>query len=170
MKKADIAKWKVKYQLEKRHEDIGKCKTPEERLEFLANTIPYEVLKGEDNCLLNSGIDEMWDLIIGDSANHFANANATIGVGDSDTAAAAAQTDLQAASNKTYNGMEATFPSVASQVISFKASFATGEANYVWNEWVIRQSTSEICLNRKVDSLGTKVSGTWTLEITITLS
>jgi len=170
MKKADIAKWKVRYRLEKRTEDIGLCKTPEERLSFLENTKPYEILEEEGNCLLNSGIDEMWDLITGDSANHFTNASATIGVGDSDTAADATQTDLQAASNKTYNGMEATFPSVASQAVSFKSSFAAGEANYAWNEWVVRQSTSEICLNRKVDSLGTKSGGTWTLEITITLS
>ena len=44
------------------------------------------------------------------------------------------------------------------------------EANYAWNEWVVKQSTSAKCLNRKVESLGTKSSGTWTLEVSITLS
>jgi hypothetical protein len=170
MNKSDIAKWKCRYSLEKRNGDIDSCRTPQERLDWLKNTIPYEVIEREDNCLLNSGIDEIWDLVTGDSANHFNNAGAEIGVGDSSTAAAAAQTDLQAAVNKVYVGMEATFPTSTTQKITFKSSFGDAVANWVWNEWVVRQSTSEICLNRKVDSLGTKAAGTWTLTVSITLS
>ena len=106
MRRTDIAQWICHYRLEKREGDINTCRSPEERLTFLENTKPYEVLEGEGNCLLNTGIDEMWDLITGDSANHFNNASAQIGVGDSNTAANATQTDLQAATNKTYKGME----------------------------------------------------------------
>lgn len=170
MKKSDIARWKCHYRLEKRWGNIDECKTPEERLLFLENTQPYEVIEGEDNCLLNTGIDEMWDLIVGDSANHFDNSNAQIGVGDSSTAAAATQTDLLGA-NKTYKGMEAGYPTSTSQKATFKSSFGSTDANYTWNEWVVKQSASAICLNRKVDAMGTKASGTtWTLEVSITLS
>jgi hypothetical protein len=126
-----------------------------------------------ENVLLNTGIDEMWDLITGavSGASHiYDNAAATIGVGDSDTAAAAAQTDLQAASNKTYKAMEAGYPTSTTQKVTFKSSFGSSDANYAWKEWVVKQSTSAICLNRKVESLGTKASGTWTLEVDITLS
>ena len=91
-------------------------------------------------------------------------------MGDSNTAADATQTDLQAASNKTYKGMESGYPISTSQKVTFKASFSDSEANYAWNEWVVKQSTSAKCLNRKVENLGTKSSGTWTLEVDITLS
>ena len=173
MKKSDIARWKCHYRLEKREGDINACQTPQARLQWLGKTKPYEILEGEGNCLLNSGIDEMWDLITGavSGADHiFDNAAATIGVGDSDTAAAATQTDLQATSNKTYKAMEASYPTSTTRKATFKSSFGSDDANYVWDEWVVKQSTSAKCLNRKVESLGTKSSGTWTLEVTITLS
>jgi len=170
MEKSEIAQWKCRYRLEKRNGDIDAFKTPEGRAAFLENTVPYEVIEGEGNCLLNSGIDEMWDLITSGSANHFDNANAQIGVGDSATAAAATQTDLQAATNKTYKAMEATYPTSTTQKATFKSSFGSGDANYAWNEWVVKQSVSAKCLNRKVESLGTKSTGTWTLEVSITLS
>ncbi len=169
MENKDVAQWKCRYRLEKRDGDINACQSPEERLAFLGNTSPYEVIEGEGNCLLNTGIDEMWDLIVGDSSNHFNNASAQIGVGNSNTAANASQTDLLGAS-KTYKGMETSYPTSTSQKATFKASFGESDANYTWNEWVVKQSSSAKCLNRKVDALGTKSGGTWTLEVSITLS
>jgi hypothetical protein len=77
---------------------------------------------------------------------------------------------LQAAANKTYKGMESGYPTSTTQKVTFKSSFGSSEANYAWNEWVVKQSSSAICLNRKVESLGTKSGGTWTLEVDITLS
>jgi len=97
-------------------------------------------------------------------------AAATIGVGDSATAAVATQTDLQAAVNKTYKAMEAGYPTSTIQKATFKSSFGSADANYAWQEWVVKQATSLVCLNRKVESLGTKSTGTWTLEVDITLS
>ena len=174
MKQEDKGNWGCKWRLEKRHGNIDAYLTPAGRAAFLETIIPYEVLEGEDNCLLNTGINEIWDLVSGvvSGASHiFDNAAATIGVGDSDTAAGATQTDLQAVTNKLYRGMEATYPTSTAQKITCKSSFGSSHANYAWKEWVLRQSTSEICLNRKVSSMGTKASGsTWTLEITITLS
>lgn len=168
MKSKDVARWLCRYKLAKYHQDIEPYRGSENA--FYERFKPYEVIEGEGNCLLNTGIDEMWDLIVGDSANHFDNSNAQIGVGDDDTAADASQTDLQATTNKTYKGMESGYPASADQKATFKASFGDSEANYDWNEWVIKQSSSAVCLNRKVESLGTKSSGTWTLEVSITLS
>jgi hypothetical protein len=168
MKRKESARWLCRFQLSKYREDIASYRGREGKFHRLFK--PYEVIEGEGNCLLNTGIDEMWDLIVGDSANHFSNASAQIGVGDSNTAAAATQTDLQATTNKTYKGMETGYPTSTSQKATFKASFGDSEANYAWNEWVVKQSTSGKCLNRKVESLGTKASGTWTLEVNITLS
>ncbi len=171
MKKQDTARWLCRYRLSKYREDIGSYRGRE--AEFHARFKPYEVIEGEGNCLLNSGINEMWDLITGEvsgSGYIFDNAAAQIGVGDSSTAADPSQTDLQAATNKTYKGMESGYPTSTSQKATFKASFGDSDANYAWNEWVVKQSTSAKCLNRKVESLGTKSSGTWTLEVSITLS
>lgn len=168
MEKKESALWFCRYRLNKYRENIGVYRGRE--VEFQQAFAPYEVIEGVGNCLLNTGIDEMWDLIVGDSANHFNNTGAQIGVGDSNTAAAATQTDLQAATNKTYKGMDSGYPTSTTQKATFKASFGASEANYTWNEWVVRQSTSVKCLNRRVDSMGTKSGGTWTLEVSITLS
>jgi hypothetical protein len=168
MGKKDSARWQCRFKVSKYREDIIPYRSREG--EFYRLYQPYEVIDGEGNLLLNSGIDEMWDLIVGDSANHFDNTNAQIGVGDSTTAADATQTDLQAATNKAYKGMDTGYPMSASQQATFKASFGDSEANFAWNEWVVKQATSGNCLNRKVESLGTKTSGTWTLEVNITLS
>ncbi len=168
MKKQELVNWLCHYKLSKYHQDIEPYRGREDQFHQLFK--PYQIIEGEGNCLLNSGIDEMWDLIVGDSSNHFDNTNAQIGVGDSSTAADATQTDLQAATNKTYKGMESGYPTSTSQKATFKSSFGDSEANYIWNEWVVKQSTSAKCLNRKVENLGTKTSGTWTLEVSITLS
>jgi len=171
MRKQEIANWLCRYRLSKYHQDIEPCRGREDEFHQLFQ--PYEVIEGEGNCLLNTGIDEIWDLVTGavSGASHiFDNAAAQIGVGDSNTAADATQTDLQAATNKTYKGMESGYPTSTSQKATFKASFGSSEANYAWEEWVVKQSTSSICLNRKVESLGTKSTGTWTLEVEISLS
>jgi hypothetical protein len=168
MERKESARWLCRFRLSKYRQDIRPYRGRESEFHRLFK--PYEVIKGEGNCLLNTGIDEMWDLMVGDSANHFNSAGAQIGVGDSSTAASPSQTDLQAATNKTYKGMESGYPTTGSQHAIFKSSFGDSEANYTWNEWVVKQATSGKCLNRKVESLGTKTSGTWTLEVTITLS
>ena len=171
MRKQELANWLCRYKLSKYHQDIEPYRGREDEFHQLFK--PYEVIEGEGNCLLNTGIDEIWDLVTGavSGASHiFDNAAAQIGVGDSNTAADATQTDLQAATNKTYKGMESGYPTSTSQKATFKASFGSSEANYAWEEWVVKQSTSSICLNRKVESLGTKSTGTWTLEVEISLS
>jgi hypothetical protein len=168
MGKKETANWLCRFRLSKYREDIGAYRGREE--EFHRIFRPYKIIEGEGNCLLNTGIDEMWDLITGASSNYFNNANAQIGVGDSSTAADPSQTDLQAGTNKTYKGMESGYPTSTSQKATFKSSFGDSDANYAWNEWVVKQTSSAICLNRKVESLGTKSAGTWTLEVDITLS
>lgn len=171
MRKQELANWLCRYKLSRYHQDIEPYRGREDEFHQLFK--PYEVIEGEGNCLLNTGIDEIWDLVTGavSGASHiFDNAAAQIGVGDSNTAADATQTDLQAATNKTYKGMESGYPTSTSQKATFKASFGPSEANYAWEEWVVKQSTSAICLNRKVESLGTKSTGTWTLEVEISLS
>lgn len=133
----------------------------------------------EGNLLLNAGIQAIEDQLIGATTSPFNNANTRLGVGNSSTAEAATQTDLQAiagAANRQFKLMNATFPSRASQTLSFQSDYTSGEANFIWNEWGIDRGNANgttvtaPMLNRKVASLGTKATGTWTLTATLTLS
>ncbi len=156
----DTLHWKVEWQVDKFHED-----------QLVGGETPYETVKGQGNLLVNSGIALLEDLLIGAGGTVFSNANARLGVGDSSTAAAAGQTDLQAATNKFRKAMDSTYPSRASQTLTFRSTFATGEANFVWNEWgIFNAGSGGTMLNRKVESLGTKSSGSWQLTVTITIS
>ena len=100
------------------------------------------------------------------------NANSYIGVGDSTTAFAVGQTDLQAATNKLRKAMDATYPQGGSNVITWRSTFATADANYAWQEWgVFNASSAGTMLNRKVESLGTKTSAqTWQFTVTLTFT
>lgn len=96
-------------------------------------TRPEDVIEFP-NLVTNVGGALMLDLLAAAGGTAFNNANAYIGIGDSSTAAAVGQTDLQAASNKLRVAMDATFPSRASQVMTYRSTFSTAQANYAWNE------------------------------------
>ena len=148
---------------------------------------PYEVIDREGNLLLYGGASCLWQCLIGNGTTtagqaltYFNNAQAAIGVGDSSTGAAATQTNLQAASNKLRKAMDSTYPqhtdattSGAASII-FRSTFGSSEANWAWQEWVVANSTTDgtgRCLNRKVESNGTKASGaSWQFTVTLSLA
>jgi hypothetical protein len=108
------------------------------------------------------------------------NTRAALGVGDSTTAAAATQNDLQAATNKLRVGMDATYPlhtdgtASGNASWSLRSTFSTAQANWAWQEWIVANSATAAtgrALNRKVESLGTKTSAAaWTFTVTLTLA
>lgn len=118
------------------------------------------------------GRDYIAQALVGEAFTAFNNANARIGVGDSSTAFAAGQTDLQAPANKLRKAMDATYPQRAANILTFRATFGTGEANFAWNEWgVFNAASAGQMVNRKVESLGTKTSAqTWQLTVDLTLN
>lgn len=123
--------------------------------------------------LTNAGRDFIAAAIVNSgSPTFFTNANAHLGVGDSTAAFAAAQTDLQAATNKFRDPMEATYPTIAANVLTFRSLFATGAANFAWEEWgVFNAAAAGTMLCRKVEALGTKTSAqSWQLTATITVT
>ena len=107
--------------------------------------------------------------IIGETVTTFAEANAYLGVGDSTTAFAASQTDLQAASNKLRKAMDTGYPQRTNDALKFKATFGDSDANFAWQEWgVFNASSGGTMANRKVESKGTKEGGSWVFEVTLT--
>lgn len=131
---------------------------------------PFEVLEFL-NAYTNTGGALALDLLAGAGGTAFNNANAYIGSGDSSTAFAASQTDLQAATNKLRKAMDATFPSRASQVMTWRSTFATSDANWVWNEIALfNASSAGTMLARIVASMGTKTSSvSYVASYTITV-
>lgn len=170
------AVWKIeKYTGDWSGEDIDAGRAP----------APYEVIEREGNLLLYGGVSCLWQCLIGNGTTtgsqtltYFNNGNAYIGVGDSTTAEAATQTDLQASSNKLRKAMDATYPThtdattSGAATITFRSTYGSSDANFAWQEWgVFNASSGQRMLNRKVASNGTKASGsTWTFTVTLTLS
>lgn len=111
--------------------------------------------------IMNSGPPDFFDA-----------SNAYLGVGDSTDAFDAADTDLQAASNKDRQPMEATYPQIATNVLTFRSLWGTSEANFAWAEWgLFNADPGGTMLSRKVDALGTKTSAaSWQLTATITVT
>jgi hypothetical protein len=178
----DVLRWRAVWKVEKYDGDW----TPEQLAAGDAPA-PYEVLEREGNLLMYGGVSCLWQCLIGNGTGtagqaltYFNNGNAALGVGDSNTAAAATQTDLQAATNKLRKAMDATYPqhtdatSSGAASIVFKSTFGSAEANFAWQEWIVANSPTAgtgRALNRKVESLGTKASGTtWALTVTLSLS
>lgn len=134
---------------------------------------PYDVMSNVCergiNCLLNAGITLMLNLLIGGSSTHYDTPE--IGVGNSSSAASPSQSDLQGAS-KDWHSMEATFPSVSNQTVTFQGQFGDGHAEWNWLECAVKQATgTTTLLNRVVSDKGTKVSGEiWSAKLQITIS
>lgn len=124
------------------------------------------------NIFLTVGINEIWSLVTGRSTNTFSATTATIGIGDSAAAAAAGQVDLMATTNTSYMSMSAGYPTAPSAgTVQFQSVFGSTNANFVWNEFVIRHAGNLICIDRGVQFLGTKVAGTkWTATVSLSIS
>lgn len=129
---------------------------------------PYEVLESH-NIWLTTGWTNILSVITGASTAHWDSTNTKIGVGDDSTAAAAGQTDLIAATNKTYKAMTSGYPTTPSSgTVQFKAVFNTTEANYAHNELVVKNNSSSVCWNRNATGWGTKTSSeNWYYTVTL---
>lgn len=165
-------------------------------LESRYGLVPDGVSEWSGNLLTTLGLDRVTKLIIGGAGNAFTNANAMVGVGDhggnSTQSQAVGDTDLAAATGATHRyiqGADASNPTQANGVITCNATFTSSNGNFAWNEWALGiatgaitpsgastfasvAGTSAVMLNHAVpvSSFGTKASGSWTLQATITLS
>jgi hypothetical protein len=107
--------------------------------------------------------------LVGGSADLFDNTHAFIGVGISTTAFSAAHTDLQGAS-KFRKAMDVTYPTSTAGAMTFRSTFATGDANFAWEEWgIFNHASAGTMMNRVVQALGTK-SSSETKQVTVTVT
>ena len=73
--------------------------------------------------------------------------------------------------------MDATFPTIATNVLTFKATYTTSQGCFQWSEWMLSNATasgvSQDPLNRKLESpsLGTKTcSQSWSFSATLMIT
>jgi len=146
---------------------------------------PVEIAHDEGNLLTTAGLARITNLITATGGTVvLGNLTTRLGVGNGACTAAVGDTDLFASAggaNRQFKVMDATFPTGAgTSTLTFKSSFQTGEANFVWNEWgldvaaatvVDGTTVNALLLNHKcAAALGTKTSGIWALTVTVTWS
>jgi len=159
---SEHAQWRVNWKVEKFHDELE-----------LNNKTPYEIACATQNIILNNGATEMLKLIggiVGSTA--FDNANAVINVGDSSAAENSSQAGLQAITNKYAQKVDASYPQVLGNQLIYKSTFNNDVANFQWNEFCIQNGTGAgaIAMNRKVQNLGTKNGGIWSVQITLSIT
>ncbi len=140
------------------------------------------------NLLVTAGLNQITNLITGGGDNPFSHANAIVGVGAGTTAAAVGDTALtdDNTSSAWYQQADSSYPTASDGVITCESTFGSGAANFAWQEWCWAfggggaitagdhlsavTSTPPVMINHKVQSLGTKSSGSWVFTATVTLS
>ncbi len=134
-----------------------------------------ELKEADGNIILNTGATALCLLITQGPVNvDLFDSNAEIGVGDDDTPADVEQTGLLS-ERATFKTMDDGYPIVTGRQMIFQATFNEDEAGSEeepmdWYEWTIRNGTGthgNICLNRRVQYLGTKAGGVWIARVTV---
>lgn len=160
---SEHSRWCVDWQVEKWHDTKRKE----------AGFEPDEIAYAGQNIILDSGANEMLKLISGTGGTAYSSANTYIYVGTNTTAENAAQSGVLATgSNRAYAKLDSGYPVVNGRQVIYRASFGDSSANFTWNESSIVNgvSTSAVAMNRKMQNLGTKNTGTWTIQITVSLT
>jgi hypothetical protein len=146
--------------------------------------VPEDGVADSDlNLLTTNGVNRMLNLLIAAGGQGMTNTATRLGTGNGVGTAAAGDTDLSAAAgsaNRWFQVMDATFPSVATNVLTAKATWATGDGNYAWNEWGLDIGTPTVTSGNTVNALlfnhktsaalGTKATGSWVLTVTVTIT
>ncbi len=118
----------------------------------------------------DKGVIAAASLFCGDGAIAAFNVtNTRLGVGDSSTAFAASQTDLQAATNKLRKVLDSA-PARTNNAIDYTTTFGTSEANFAWNELGLFNSASGdyMATRRTLSGFGTKTNtDQWTITVSV---
>ena len=102
------------------------------------------------NLVVNVGKDSILKYLGNITGGGYAN---QIGVGDSTTAVAAGQTDLQASSNKYWKTIASSERVYVRPTLFLSADFGYSEGNFTWNELGLRDNQgTPVMWARQVDS------------------
>ena len=140
----DAAMWRVHAQVDKWSEDATRfarmrsgLRAPRAAVFAELGVSPDEVVEQPGNLLVTAGLTRLMSLLNGAGRARRSptpprgSARATVPGrrwGDTDLGAAAGS------ANRWFQVMDATFPSVSANVLTAKATFASADGNYAWNE------------------------------------
>lgn len=145
---------------------------------------PYEVSEVEGNLITNAGWTRLMNLLTNQGATQALTATAVrIGVGNSNTAEAYADTDLGAAAgaaNRYFQPVSGV-GTLGTRTLAFSATFGTADGNFAWNEVGLDVGTPTVAGGTTVGALlfnhkagiaqGTKAAGqTWTATATLSFT
>ena len=129
----------------------------ESLVNFEKRCIPYEEKVIECNALIEAGVDILWTLACGGSATDYSSTNANIEV------------YITSAWDDTGTFDSGSYPVYGSDgKASWKSSWAGSDGDGPWTKWAVTNGTQH--LNEKTYDIGAKSGGTWTLEVSITLT
>lgn len=145
---------------------------------------PYGVSEVVGNLITNAGWTRLMNLLTNQGATQALTATSVrIGVGNSNTAEAYADTDLgaSAGSSNRYFQPVSGVGTLGTRTLAFSATFGTADGNFAWNEFGLDVGTPTVAGGTTVGALlfnhkagiaqGTKASGqTWTATATLTWS
>ena len=154
------------------------------RLSLLFRDPEDGVTEEPGNLMVTVGLNLLTSLLEGGAGTPFAHADAIVGVGAGTTTATVADTALtdDNTSNAYYQQADSSYPTQSNGTITCQCTFASGNANFAWQEWCLATgsggitagdhlsavATGVVMLNHKVASLGTKSSGaSWVFAATI---
>lgn len=142
---------------------------------------PFEVNDVPGNLLTTAGIGRIATLLTAGTGNLISSTTARVGVGNGAGTAAIGDTDLSASAGSANRWFQTCTVTTPSNVLTFAATFASGDGNFAWNEFGIDIGTATVSsgntvgpvlLNHKTSiAQGTKASGqVWTATATVTFS
>jgi hypothetical protein len=160
--------WNIKRYESNKHLKEGYIYDEKECKDLFDGMPQFSTING--NVLTNVGIQNLLKLGMTTGGVQWANGNAFLAVGTSATGELATDTGITAGA--VYQAMDATWPQISSQTITFQSTYASGSANQAWNEYgVFTTNAGANMLNHKTSAQGTKVSGqSWQLQLAITFS
>lgn len=130
--------------------------------------------------LLTVGRDLIAKMVRGaaGSSEYFSSGNTQIIIGDSTQTFDSAQIDTGSSGANRFNkAMDSGYPtSTAANVVTWQMTATTSEANFAWNEWLVKNSSASssgtaTALLRKQEALGTKTSAqSWSMNAQVTFT
>lgn len=141
----------------------------------------YEDSHVDGNLLTTAGIGRIATLLTAGTGNLISSTTARVGVGNGAGTAAIGDTDLSAAAGSANRWFQTCTVTIPSNVLTFAATFGTGDGNFAWNEFGIDIGTATVTSGNTVNAVllnhktsiaqGTKASGqTWSATATVTFS
>jgi hypothetical protein len=167
---ADRINWRINWQVKKFADSAA----------FEAGD-PFEVSEIPGNLLTTAGIGRIATLLTAGTGNLISSTTARVGVGNGAGTAVIGDTDLSASAGSANRWFQTCTVTIPSNVLTFAATFASGDGNFAWNEFGIDIGTATVTsantvnavlLNHKTSiAQGTKAAGqVWTATATVTFS